>query len=166
MPAHPTPPAIPGSRAEYEACYAEDPDKWYQYLSDAYAWMKEQESNQVAADRKLVELQVQVETQQEEILNLQNTLQAVQIEKSAAMMQRSWVEDRLDKKEKELEAARDEARQAIASRLPTLRLWERLRLLLPDLPPPPTFQNDYPTLRSLKLPAQTYAASVMPLQRN
>ncbi|KAF6514007.1 hypothetical protein HZS61_006263 [Fusarium oxysporum f. sp. conglutinans] len=76
MPAHPTPPAIPGSRAEYEACYAEDPDKWYQYLSDAYAWMKEQESNQVAADRKLVELQVQVETQQEEILNLQNTLQA------------------------------------------------------------------------------------------
>ncbi|KAH7459503.1 hypothetical protein FOMA001_g20034 [Fusarium oxysporum f. sp. matthiolae] len=120
MPAHPTPPAIPGSRAEYEACYAEDPDKWYQYLSDAYAWMKEQESNQVAADRKLVELQVQVETQQEEILNLQNTLQAVQIEKSAAMMQRSWVEDRLDKKEKELEAARDEARQAIASRLPTV----------------------------------------------
>ncbi|KAI8406690.1 hypothetical protein FOFC_12113 [Fusarium oxysporum] len=89
MPAHPTPPAIPGSRAEYEACYAEDPDKWYQYLSDAYAWMKEQESNQVAADRKLVELQVQVETQQEEILNLQNTLQAVQIEKSAAMMQRN-----------------------------------------------------------------------------
>ncbi|KAG7002905.1 hypothetical protein FocnCong_v000908 [Fusarium oxysporum f. sp. conglutinans] len=120
MPAHPTPPTLPRDRAEFEAHYAKDPDKWYQYLSDAYAWMKEQESNQVAADRKLVELQVQVETQQEEILNLQNTLQAVQIEKSAAMMQRSWVEDRLDKKEKELEAARDEARQAIASRLPTV----------------------------------------------
>ncbi|KAG7424436.1 hypothetical protein Forpi1262_v014465 [Fusarium oxysporum f. sp. raphani] len=121
MPAHPTPPAIPGNRAEYEAQYAKDPDRWYQYLSEAHAWMTAQEEGQTATDRKLIELQVQVEAQQEEILNLQNTLQTMQVKESAAMMQKSWIEERLDKKEKELEIAQakahkaqEEARQAVA----------------------------------------------------
>ncbi|RYC76838.1 hypothetical protein BFJ63_vAg20287, partial [Fusarium oxysporum f. sp. narcissi] len=127
MPTHPIPPAIPGNRAEYEAQYAKDPDRWYQYLSEAYAWMAAQEEGQTATDRKLIELQVQVEAQQEEILNLQNIIQTMQVEKSAAMMQKSWIEDRLDKKEKELEIAQgkackaqEEARQAVAARLPTV----------------------------------------------
>ncbi|KAG7424390.1 hypothetical protein Forpi1262_v014454 [Fusarium oxysporum f. sp. raphani] len=120
MPDHPIPPTLPANRAEFEAHYGKDPDSWIRYLSEAHAWMAEQEANQRITDRKLVELQVQVKTQQEEISTLQEDLQAARVERSAAMMQRSWVEERLDKKEKELETARDEARQAINAKLPTV----------------------------------------------
>ncbi|KAG7003723.1 Transposon Tf2-9 polyprotein [Fusarium oxysporum f. sp. conglutinans] len=95
MPAHPTPPTLPRDRAEFEAHYAKDPDQWFQYLSDAYTWMEEQEANQTTVDRKLVELQVQVEA-------LQDELQLSQARGAEATSQKNWIVERLDAKEKEL----------------------------------------------------------------
>ncbi|KAG6989268.1 hypothetical protein FocnCong_v021305 [Fusarium oxysporum f. sp. conglutinans] len=113
MPAHPTPPTLPRDRAEFEAHYAKDPDQWFQYLSDAYAWMKEQEPSQAAADRKLVELQVQVE-------NLQKELQLCQTETTRAIAQVDYIEKRLDAKEKELEAVRLDLYKAQTAAFPTV----------------------------------------------
>lgn len=113
MPGHPTPPTLPGDRAEFEAHYAKDPDQWFQYLSEAYAWMKEQESNQAVTDRKLVELQVQVE-------NLQEELQRCQTEATRAIVQVDYIEKRLDAKEKELEAARLDLYKAQTAAFPTV----------------------------------------------
>ncbi|RKK55709.1 hypothetical protein BFJ66_g4023, partial [Fusarium oxysporum f. sp. cepae] len=152
MPAHPIPPTLPRDRAEFEAHYAKDPDQWFQYLSDAYTWMEEQEANQTTVDRKLVELQVQVEA-------LQGELQLSQARGAEATSQKNWIVERLDAKEKELAVVRLELYKAQTAAFPTLRLWERLYRLLRGLPPPPSFQNEFPTLTSLKLPAQTYAAS-------
>ncbi|KAH7478061.1 hypothetical protein FOMA001_g9035 [Fusarium oxysporum f. sp. matthiolae] len=99
MPAHPTPPTLPRDRAEFEAHYAKDPDQWFQYLSDAYAWMKEQEPSQAAADRKLVELQT---------------------ETTRAIAQVDYIEKRLDAKEKELEAVRLDLYKAQTAAFPTV----------------------------------------------
>ncbi|KAH7489890.1 hypothetical protein FOMA001_g3330 [Fusarium oxysporum f. sp. matthiolae] len=84
MPAHPIPPTLPRDRAEFEAHYAKDPDQWFQYLSDAYTWMEEQEANQTTVDRKLVELQVQVEA-------LQGELQLSQARGAEATSQKNWI---------------------------------------------------------------------------
>ncbi|KEY63901.1 hypothetical protein S7711_10197 [Stachybotrys chartarum IBT 7711] len=113
MIAHPVPPTLPGDRVEFEQQYAKEPDRWFSYLSDAYAWMKDQAANQADTDRKLIELQVRVETLQEEVL-------AARRNENTAIAQRSWIEERLNTKEKELLAAQIEAHQAINSVLPTM----------------------------------------------
>ncbi|KAG7418653.1 hypothetical protein Forpi1262_v016531 [Fusarium oxysporum f. sp. raphani] len=115
MPAHPIPPTLPRDRAEFEAHYAKDPDQWFQYLSDAYTWMEEQEANQTTVDRKLVELQVQVEA-------LQGELQLSQARGAEATSQKNWIVERLDAKEKELAVVRLELYKAQTAAFPTLRL--------------------------------------------
>ncbi|KAI8406682.1 hypothetical protein FOFC_12105 [Fusarium oxysporum] len=112
MPAHPTPPTLPRDRAEFEAHYAKDPDQWFQYLSDAYTWMEEQEANQTTVDRKLVELQVQVEA-------LQDELQLSQARGAEATSQKNWIVERLDAKEKELAVVRLELYKAQTAAFPT-----------------------------------------------
>ncbi|KAG7410159.1 hypothetical protein Forpi1262_v017840 [Fusarium oxysporum f. sp. raphani] len=113
MPAHPIPPTLPRDRAEFEAHYAKDPDQWFQYLSDAYTWMEEQEANQTTVDRKLVELQVQVEALQEE-------LQLSQARGAEATSQKNWIVERLDAKEKELAVVRLELYKAQTAAFPTV----------------------------------------------
>ncbi|KAG7406774.1 hypothetical protein Forpe1208_v005316 [Fusarium oxysporum f. sp. rapae] len=115
MPAHPIPPTLPRDRAEFEAHYAKDPDQWFRYLSDAYTWMEEQEANQTTVDRKLVELQVQVEA-------LQGELQLSQARGAEATSQKNWIVERLDAKEKELAVVRLELYKAQTAAFPTLRL--------------------------------------------
>ncbi|KFA79706.1 hypothetical protein S40288_10335 [Stachybotrys chartarum IBT 40288] len=48
-------PAEP-DRAEFEQQYAKEPNRWFSYLSDAYAWMKDQAANQADTDWKLIKL--------------------------------------------------------------------------------------------------------------
>ncbi|KEY74877.1 hypothetical protein S7711_09667 [Stachybotrys chartarum IBT 7711] len=113
MTAHPVPPTLPGDRADFEQQYAKEPDRWFRYLSKTYAWMKDQAANQADTDRKLIELQVRVQTLQEEALVARRN-------ENTAVAQRSWIEERLNAKEKELMIAQIEAHRAIDSALPTV----------------------------------------------
>ncbi|KAF6513091.1 hypothetical protein HZS61_002298 [Fusarium oxysporum f. sp. conglutinans] len=144
MPAHPTPPTLPRDRAEFEAHYAKDPDQWFQYLSDAYTWMEEQEANQTTVDRKLVELQVQVEALQEE-------LQLSQARGAEATSQKNWIVERLDAKEKELAVVRLELYKAQTAAFPTVAS------LTPTINPDPVAKDRV---------AETVGAPLSPVTRS
>jgi hypothetical protein len=101
MAAHPVPPTLPGDRADFEKQYDKEPERWLCYLSDAYAWMKDQAANQADTDRKLIELQIRVETLQEEVLVARRN-------ENTAIAQKSWIEERLNAKERELNAKEKE----------------------------------------------------------
>ncbi|KFA54492.1 hypothetical protein S40293_09985 [Stachybotrys chartarum IBT 40293] len=117
--------------------------------------MKDQAANQADTDRKLIELQVRVETLQEEVL-------AARRNENAAIAQRSWIEERLNAKEKELMAAQIEAHQATNSVLPTIAT--PTPSATPDplaraptaetlgAPPPPTTRSTASTQLSERIP--------------
>ncbi|RKK27167.1 hypothetical protein BFJ67_g16264, partial [Fusarium oxysporum f. sp. cepae] len=144
MPAHPIPPTLPRDRAEFEAHYAKDPDQWFQYLSDAYTWMEEQEANQTTVDRKLVELQVQVEA-------LQGELQLSQARGAEATSQKNWIVERLDAKEKELAVVRLELYKAQTAAFPTVAS------LTPTINPDPVAKDRV---------AETVGAPLSPVTRS
>ncbi|RKK06311.1 hypothetical protein BFJ65_g18835, partial [Fusarium oxysporum f. sp. cepae] len=140
----PDPPTLPRDRAEFEAHYAKDPDQWFQYLSDAYTWMEEQEANQTTVDRKLVELQVQVEA-------LQGELQLSQARGAEATSQKNWIVERLDAKEKELAVVRLELYKAQTAAFPTVAS------LTPTINPDPVAKDRV---------AETVGAPLSPVTRS
>jgi hypothetical protein len=113
MPARPTPPTITGGLAEFEAHYENNPEEWYRFIREAHAWMTEQETAQAETDRKLIELQVQVE-------NLQEELQASYAQIAKATTKAELFEERLNSKEEELKILQLDLYKAQTAALPTV----------------------------------------------
>jgi hypothetical protein len=96
MPDYPAPPILPADLEEFEAHARQQPQAWYEYLQQVYTYLEQQTSQQDALNRRVAETEAQREELRIEVFKAQGANELLDLQ--------------LEKKDKELQEARDRIR--------------------------------------------------------